>query len=151
MFKIRFGKFHWITITHGYYCLDSSSCDCRDKCKHSRGFKFHNWSVDVHRFFQYRLHIKLPHILYIGKKDAWLSGTTKCPYGKSRKYTCWQCNYCDGDPDGVCLNPKKATATKEELKVVDPEWGEHHRCGLFEKTPWADNYDKDTGETIWKE
>lgn len=148
MFKISFNKPHSITITHGYNCIDSTHCDCRSKCKHRSNYTFHNWSVRVHRFFEYRLHIKLPYFLYIGKKRAHLSGTTRCPYGKSRLYTCWDCRYCDGDPDGVCLNQKMATATKEELKVVDPEWGEYHRCGLFEKTPWADKYDKNTGEII---
>lgn len=148
MFKIRFGEIHWITITHGYYCLDSAYCDCRDKCKYNKGFKFHNWSVRVHNFFQYRLHIKLPHILYVGKKNAWLSGTTKCPYDKNRRHTCWQCNYHDGDPDGICLNPKRSTLSTEELRVNDPDWGEWCRCSLFEKTKWADKYDKNTGETI---
>lgn len=150
MSKIRFGEIHWITITHGYYCLDSIHCNCRDKCKHCRGsFRFHNWSVDVHSFFRYRLHIELPRILYIGKKDAWLSGTTKCPFGKSRLYTCWQCNYCGGDPDGTCLNPKRDTMPIEDLKVNDIEWGDAPRCSLFDKSEWANRYDKNTGETIW--
>lgn len=147
MFKTSFNRPHEITITHGYYCTDVYDCDCGYKCKYRNNYKFHNWRVRVHRFFERRLHIKLPYFLYICKERARLSGTTKCPYGKSRLYTCWQCKYCDGDPDGVCLNPKKATMSIEELKFDDPEWGTYNRCSLFEKNEWADRYDKNTGET----
>ena len=153
MFKIQFGNFHWITITHGYYCLDSSYCDCRNKCKHSRGFKFHNWSVNVRRFFQYRLHIKLPHILYIGKKDAWLSGTTKCPFNKPRRYTCNHCKFQGGydeDLNGLCSNEEYIRLNKEGRSMEHYVEGQSY-CKFFEKDEWADKYDKDTGETIWND
>ena len=149
MFKVFFYKDSGLIITCGYECGNSSSCDCAHKCKYNSNHKFHNWSVAVHRFFEYRLHIKLPHLIYFNKEWVKLSGTTKCPHGKSRLYTCWDCKYCDGDPDGVCLNPKKTTTPIEELKVKDPDWGEHHRCSLFNKREWADKYDKNTGKIIW--
>lgn len=138
-----------IHITHGYQCGDACYCNCSYKCKYRKGFKFHNWSVSVHRFFEYYLHIKLPHFLYINKLWTNLSGTTKCPYHKSRLYSCWDCKYCSGGLDSVCLNEKRNSAGFEERKFVDPEWGPHHRCSFFEKHERADCWDKDTGEKIF--
>jgi len=161
MFKISFSR-DWLNddpkkrkrikglhIEYGYYCLSCSSCDCMSKCKYKGGFKFHNWSVKVHRFFEYKLHIKLPHLLYISKHSVDLSGTTKCPFNKSRRYTCWDCQYCDGDPDGVCLNKERNETPVKERDFDDPDWGKYHRCKFFKKTPWADNWDKNTGERIF--
>lgn len=145
MFKIRFGGNHWITITHGYYCLDSARCDRKSKCKHGVGFKYHNWSVKVHKFFRYRLHIKLPYILYIGKEDAWLSGTTKCPFNKPRRYTCRHCKFKDG---WVCFNEDYIRLNKEGRSEEHEVEGQSY-CKFFEKNEWADKYDKNTGETIW--
>jgi hypothetical protein len=160
MFKIRFThdidnpdkekrkKITGIDIRHGYYCLDSTWCDCRRKCKYAKGgFKFHNFSVEMHRFFEYRLHIKLPHLLYIGKKDTSLSGTTKCPFHKSRHYTCWDCIYSNGCIDGGCSNEQYHKATYEESRSTDKEW-KHGKCKFFEATPWSDKWDRDTGEWI---
>lgn len=154
MFKITWSrnclnnpeKITGIKIIHGYQCSSACYCGYAKICKYRKGFKFHNFSVAVHRFFEYRLHIKLPHLLYINKRWTDLSGTTKCPYKKDRLYTCWDCVYCDGNVDGICLNPKRGTATKKELEVIDVYWGNHHRCGLFKKNEWADNWDKNTGE-----
>ena len=146
MFKVEFTKESGIYITYGYQCGDSSSCDCRHKCRHCGSYRFHNFSVDFHRFFEKYLHIKLPHLLHISRKWVRLSGTTKCPYNKSRLYTCWDCQYCDGDPDGVCLHPRAASRCYEDLAVIDPEWGSHHRCKLFAPIPGAMEYDKQTGE-----
>jgi len=137
-----------IDIRHGYNCRASTWCNCSNKCKHKSNYKFHNWSVRVHRFFEYKLHIKLPHLLYIGKHSVDLSGTTKCPFNKSRYYTCWDCKYSDCDPDGVCLNEERNNTPVEERKIIDPDWGEYGKCKFFEKSEWADNWDRNTGERI---
>lgn len=151
MFKISFSKPHNINITHGYNCLDGTYCDCRSKCKHRSGYKFHNWSVNLHRFFEYRLHIKLPHFLYIGKQNAWLSGTTKCPFKKPRRYTCNHCKFQGGydeDFNGLCSNKEYIQLNKEGRSKEHNVEGQSY-CKFFEKDEWADKYDKDTGETIW--
>lgn len=152
MFKIRFGEIYWISITNGYNCMDSTDCNCRDKCKYCRiSFRFHNWSAKVHNFFEYRLHIKLPHILYIGKKDTWLSGTTKCPFNKPRRYTCYHCKSHGGFDEyygGLCSNEDYIRLNKEGRSMEHYVEGQSY-CKFFEKDEWADKYDKNTGETIW--
>lgn len=57
-----------IHITIGYDCGDSCYCDKAKICKHRGRYKFHNFSVSLHTFFEYRLHIKLPYLIYIGRK-----------------------------------------------------------------------------------
>ena len=38
-------------------------------CKYEKSFyKLHNFSVELHRFFAYRFHIKLPYLIYVNKK-----------------------------------------------------------------------------------
>lgn len=163
MFKISFVRDLWsndlkkrnkitgIKITHGYHCSCSYRCEHGRKCKYRKGFKFHNWSVDVHRFFEYRLHIKLPHLLYINKKYTDLSGTTKCPFKKEREYTCFDCKHHAGFDEymkGLCGNKERHRLIKEgkgsEITMPDKSY-----CKLFEKSEWADKFDKDTGETIY--
>lgn len=161
MFKISFAhdilnpdpklrkKITAIVITYGYACNDSRYCNCQRKCKYSNGgYWFHNLSCKIHLFFEYRLHIKLPHLLYIGKKHTSLSGTTKCPFHKSRHYTCWDCKYSDGQVHGSCLNEKYRKASYEESRTDDPEWNSG-KCKFFEKNEWADDWDKETGEMIY--
>lgn len=156
MFKIHInrenidtGKIKGITITHGYYCRKAYCCNCGKKCKYRKNFTYHNFSVSVHRFFEYRLHIKLPHLLYIHKFSTDLSGTTRCPFGKSRAYSCHDCVHCGGELLRDCFHPERSKMSLEEIKktseVDDKDWG-NLRCTLFEKTSWADNYDKDTGK-----
>ena len=136
-----------LSIKHGYHCSSSCWCDKR-KCKYRKGFKFHNFSVNVHRFFNYHFNINLPHLLYINRRYTDLSGTTKCPYGKSRFYTCYDCKYCGYDRS--CNNPKYSTATYEELiDFIDDDWNRHCRCNLFEKSDYADAWDRDTGERVY--
>lgn len=154
MFKISFmnythmdQKMKYIDIEHGYDCRSHSYCKYRTKCKYHSKYRFHNWSVAVHRFFEFHFHIKLPHWLCIHKKYVDFSGTSKCPFHTSRRYTCWDCKYTSGQIDGECLHPLYASTPLEELKVKDdPNW-EGGRCSLFEKNEWADQWDKDTGET----
>lgn len=151
MFKISFSKPHQITITHGYNCIDVFNCDCGYKCKYRSNYNFHNWRVRVHRFFEYRLHIKLPYFLYISRESARLSGTTKCPFKIPRKYTCSDCKYHDGydeDLNGLCNNEEYISLNKEGRAMEHYIEGEEH-CKFFDKNEWADKYDKNTGEIIW--
>lgn len=114
-----------------------------EKYSGRKGFKFHNWSVNIHRFFEYHFHIKLPHLIYINKEYTDLSGTTKCPFHKSRYYTCWDCKHQRGLEE--CNIPYK-----ERKRIEQPdEWG-CGRCGSFEKSKFADNWDKNTGKIIYK-
>jgi len=139
-----------IVIRHDYYCYSSCWCDCRDKCKYSKGgFRFHNFSVAVHRFFEYRLHIKLPYLLHISKLHTDLSGTTTCPFNKTRRYTCWDCEYSDGNIDGMCLNEERNNTPIKERECNDPVWGNHGKCKFFEKTEWTDDWDEETGKHIF--
>lgn len=131
-----------INITHGYHCSSFCYCDCKNKCKYKNGFKFHNWSVNVHRFFGYYFHIKLPHLLYVGKEYTDLSGTTKCPFHKSRRYTCWDCKHQSG------LRECSIPYNKRRKIEYSTEW-DRCLCGSFEKCEWADNWDKDTGKMIY--
>lgn len=131
-----------IHITYGCVCNSYCYCDCRNKCKYKNGFNFHNWSIEVRRFFEYNLHIKLPNLLYISKEYIDLSGTEKCPFHRSRRYTCADCKYQLGLRN--CSIP-----FYERKEIKEPtEWGEHYLCGSFEKCDWADNLDKDTGKMI---
>lgn len=143
-------KIKGITITHGYNCLSSCWCDCQAKCKYKSKYTFHNFSVNVHRFFEYRLHIKLPHLIYIQRKSVDLSGTTKCPFKKGRRYTCWDCKYTDGQIHGYCLNKKYINSTIEERKCNDSNWKSPGRCKFFEKGEFADSWDRKTGEHIFE-
>lgn len=144
-------KITGIMILHGYHCMNSCYCDCASKCKYRKGYKFHNWSVAVRRFFEYKLHIKLPHLLYINKKSTDLSGTTKCPFKKERMYSCHNCKYHSGFDEymkGLCGNQERNRLNKEG------KWREHYlpgelRCKFFEKNEYADNWDRNTGERIW--
>lgn len=144
-------KITGIRITHGYQCSSACCCDCASKCKYRKGFKFHNWSVGVHRFFEYKLHIKLPHWLYINKHWTDLSGTTKCPFKKERRYSCHNCKYQAGydiDCKGICGNKERYRLIEEGRGMELYIQGQYH-CKLFEKNEWADKYNKDTGEKIW--
>lgn len=138
-----------IIITHGYICSCYYHCDKGVKCKYrSKGYKFHNWSVGVHRFFSRYLHIELPYWLHINKQWSNLSGTTKCPYNKSRYYSCWDCTYNGGEIDGSCFNEDYTSSSFDDTRADDPDWGSHGRCKLFDKNDWCDKYDKNTGEFI---
>lgn len=144
-------KIKGITITCGYQCNCAYHCSNGRKCKYRGGFnKLNNWYVGVRRFFEFKFGIKLPWPIYLQSLYTNLSGTTKCPAHKSRYYSCWDCKHTDGDPDGYCLNPKYRNATFEERKCNDPDWGDYGKCGFFEKHAWADNWDKKTGEIIYK-
>lgn len=165
MFKIHFmhnmmgetpeerNKITGICIICGYECWDNQYCDCANKCKYKPRFTFHNWSVAVRRFFERKLHIKLPCWLYINKQHTYLSGTTKCPYHKERIYTCGHCKYqagYDENLEGLCGNEERLRLGREGRMAEISDYGKG-RCKLFEKADWADKYDKKTGEILWNE
>jgi hypothetical protein len=127
-------------INIGYECGDRLHCDKHKQCKYKGSYKFHNLSVSLHRFFEYRWHIKLPHLLYIGKKWERLSGTDKCPFYKERYYSCYDCNYVGGDLLKECnCKERIETPYKERLQDVETkDWDK--RCAYFEKCAWADDY-----------
>ena len=139
----NYKKISGINITHGYHCRSSCYCDCKNKCKYKNGFRFHNWSVSVHNYFEYHFHIKLPHLLYIGKEYTDLSGTTKCPFHKSRRYDCYTCKHqCGFRECNIPYNERKEIDQSTECN--------RYICGSFEKCEWADDWDKNTGKMIYE-
>lgn len=124
-------KITGLTIFYGIDCLDGCWCNCAQKCKYRKGgYWYHNWSVRLHTFFEYKLNIKLPHLLYLGKRSERLSGTSKCPFHKSKHLTCWDCKYAIGMDR--CTNEKYHNASYEESKSDDPDWP-YGKCKFFEK------------------
>lgn len=120
-----------IYINIGYQCGDGLQCDKYKQCKYrAKWYKLHNMSVEIHRFFEYRLHIKLPYLLHIGQKWERLSGTDKCPYHKSRIYSCCDCKYVGGELYRDCMCKERFT--------IKSEWD--GRCAYFKKCEWADDY-----------
>lgn len=139
-------KITGIHIRYSYQCT-CFDCEHFRKCKYRKSCKFHNWSVGVHRFFEYKLHIKLPHWLYIDKLFTDLSGTTTCPFNMPRQYTCHVCKYQAGYDEhmkGLCNNEDYINSTWSESHIDGSPY-----CKFFEKDDWADKYDKKTGEVIF--
>ena len=128
-----------ININIGYQCGDALDCIMQKRCKHrAKLYKLHNASVSIHRFFEYRLHIKLPHLIYIGQRWERLSGTNKCPFNRSRNYTCYDCVYCSGDLCRDCGCSERNDTPHSERLSIETEWGK--KCGYFKKCEWADDY-----------
>lgn len=128
-----------IHIIIGYKCGDGIHCDKYNQCKYKAKWnKLHNISVKIHRFFEYRLHIKLPHLLYINQKWERLSGTDKCPFNKSRYYSCYDCKFVSGSLLRDCSCEERNNTPYNERSVIETEWGK--QCGYFEKCKWADDY-----------
>ena len=123
-----------------YECGDYLHCDKSKQCKYKpRFYKLHNLSVKIHRFFEYRLHIKLPYLIRIYQTWKRLSGTSKCPYHKSRYYDCYDCKYVSGELFRECSCKERINAPcNERLSPIKTEWG--YRCAYFKKCPWADNH-----------
>ena len=83
--KIHFSKEKTspkIIITCGYDCGDASHCDKSKTCKHIAKYRYHNFAIRLHNLFEYKLHIKLPHLFYLKKEWKRLSGTKLCPFIK---------------------------------------------------------------------
>lgn len=147
-------KIKGLVIRYGYACNVSYKCDCAQKCKYrySRNSfaRFYTSAVmEIRRFFEYKLKIKLPYLLFIGHTNRDLSGTAKCPFNKSRCYTCFDCESCS--PNGVCNNEnyRNANWEAEGNFEIPTDWGYQWICKFFEKNELADNYDKKTGEHIF--
>ena len=145
--KIVFPKdkrYSKVIITCGYNCEDSCYCDKAKQCKYKSSHRYHNFIVNFHNFFKYKLHIELPHLIYIQKEYKQLSGTKKCPFNKSRHYTCSHCAYSGYDDYGleeICVNNiRNATPYKATLEINN-DWGT--TCKFFKKNEWADDYKKE--------
>lgn len=124
-----------IHITIGCECGDRLDCDKSKKCKYGKvTHRLHNLSVNIHRFFQYRFHIKLPYLVYINRKYKRLSGTNKCPYKKSRNYTCYDCKFHHG------IETCKISISDRKENIPEDGWSKHSKCGSFDKAEWADEY-----------
>lgn len=138
------GKIDGIQILHGYYCITCCWCDKGSVCKYRKGSVFHNFSVTLHRFFEYKLHIKLPHWLYINKESIDLSGADLCPFHKSQRYTCWDCKHSRGDHSCEFNYSERKHLDPES----DPDWHGRGRCGSFDPQPWCFDWDRHTGKRI---
>ena len=136
-------------IQCGYQC-NNLYCKNRSKCKYRKSFnKLHNFYIRIRNFFKYRLHIKLPWLIYLDKKHTDLSGTTTCPFKMPRNYSCNVCEYQAGYDEhmkGICGNKDYINSTWEESHLDESPY-----CRFFEKNEWADRYDKKTGETIYND
>lgn len=131
-----------LIITCGIDCGDKCNCHHYKECKYKSSYKFHNFSVGVHRFFEYKLHIKLPRLpIYINREWMRLSGTEKCPFNMPRKYTCYDCEYV-GEymfEDCTCKG-RNDTPYKEQKRNAPDIWHKYGQCGYFKKCVWADDW-----------
>jgi hypothetical protein len=128
-----------IHIRIGYECGDRLDCDMYKKCKYKPyWYKLNNAYVEIRRFFEYRLHIKLPWPIYITGKYARLSGTSKCPYNKTRHYTCHDCDYCGGPLLRECTCEERNETPYNERPQVENKW--EQPCHYFKKWEFADDY-----------
>ena len=108
-----------IHICVGRECNDYVDCDKRDICKYSRNKRF---PMSIFGLF----------LFYKGNNR--LSGTSKCPYHKSRNYTCWDCAYQTNWEE--C-----SIVSKDRLPYVAQDgWKDNSRCGSFKKADYANNY-----------
>lgn len=143
------GKITGISIYHGYHCGTYFKCPHGQTCKYRKAHTFHNLSVKIHRWFELYLHIKLPHWFYMNKRYTDLSGTTKCPHSMHRFYTCYNCIFQEGDRG--CENKSRLKFIEEFGYLASEDEKNPYICKFFLKNEWADNYDKNTGRTIWEE
>lgn len=130
-----------LNILIGCECGDLDRCDKRDVCKYRRKYyNLHNWSIYIHEFFEKKLHIQLPYLVSIDQKWERLSGTDKCPYHKSRNYTCYDCKFVGGEllRDCYCTGRINTDYKNQKPDIEIEDWGK--RCAYFEKCEWADDY-----------
>lgn len=137
----------FLLIIKGIECGDYCDCDKKLKCKYAKNNyrEFNNYIIKLRNFFKYKLNIEIPRLpFYITKDWKRLSGTTKCPFHKSRNYTCYDCKYCGGILLRDCLcEERNNTPVKERKEYVDNEWNKYLRCGYFEKCDWTNDYLKE--------
>ena len=128
-----------INFIFGYECGDQCDCNKRKICKYRSRYTLHNLSVGLHNFFKYRLHIDLPYLISINRKWKRLSGTNKCPYHKSRNYTCYDCRFNSlAGEDCYCEERTNTHYKDRKPDTVTKDWGK--KCAYFEKCEWADDY-----------
>ena len=136
----------FLLIIKGIECGDRCDCDKRFKCKYAKSnARSKNFEMKLRDFFKYKLNIKIPPSpIFIMKDWKRLSGTNKCPFHKSRNYTCHGCKYCGGILYRDCLcEERNNTKVKERKEYVDNEWSNYSKCGYFEKLDCDYNYLKE--------
>ena len=152
MFRIRFyrditnpdpkkrRKIRGIIFFIGRSCSSACYCDKSNKCRYRDRHQVHNLSVRFRSYIYRKCKIKIPYFIYFDKWVTNLSGTKKCPFHKSRRYSCWECKnsygleYCRFE-----WNVRSESSNED--------WP-HSVCGLFEPEEYAKNWDKRTGEYI---
>lgn len=141
-------KITGLIIEVGRKCRYSCWCPHGAKCKYRGSYKFHNACVAISTFFKYRLGWKWFRIpFYIQAHDSDLSGTTLCPKHVARHKDCHMCKYSAGFRD--CNNEDRIKLIREgRYRELDCE--ERCCCKLFEPCEWFDDYDKRTGDIIYK-
>ena len=108
-----------VHICVGRECNDYMECDKKNICKYSRNKRF---PMSIFNLF----------LLY--KRHNRLSGTSKCPYHKSRNYTCWDCAH------QTSLEECDVTS-KDRLPYIEQDgWTNYSRCGSFKKASYANDY-----------
>lgn len=130
-----------LIITIGRRCISSCYCDKASKCRYRSNFQFDNYIVRLRNWIFWKFHIRVPQIIFIGKRDVDLSGTTKCPFQKPRRYTCWDCEHSYG-----MENCRIEWQYRKDNP--DKDW-KHDRCGSYEPNKYADCWDRKTGERIY--
>lgn len=105
-------------ILFGYDCIDSRDCDKSSSCKYAK-----------HKFIPF----KISHLLFVYPRCIKLSGTNKCPYNKTRNYTCASCaNSNSFEECDIPFNERKPYIPKDR-------WKKYSRCGSYKKCKWADD------------
>lgn len=117
-------------ICIGHECWDSIDCDMRKQCKYRvRTSWLRNLNVRIRSFFQYRLHIKLPHLpFFVTKHAEHYSGSSHCPFHKSRHWTCIECKHAVGWE--TCDVPYEDRGNAPLFNWEVP-------CERFEKADWV--------------
>ena len=73
-------KIKGLIINIGRRCMSSCYCDKAVYCPYRSSYKFNNLIVRLRNWFYWKFHIQVPQIIFIGKHDVDLSGTTKCTF-----------------------------------------------------------------------
>lgn len=107
-----------IEVLFGYDCMDWFDCDKKGVCKYAN-----------HRFRSF----EIPYLFSIYPRVVKLSGTNKCPYKKTRNYTCANCAHT--------ITFEECDMPMNERKPYIPSggWKEFSRCGSYEKAACADD------------
>ena len=108
-------------VVMGSYCASNCNCKYRKRCPYKESFKRHNFSVRIHDFFQYKLHIKLPYSrIHFSKHRREYSGTKKCPFGTTVETGCYKCKNCCGTDE--CCHLLCSIPAKDRHTYNDEFW-----------------------------